>query len=508
MLCYPLAAQGTVMWGTALGESDPNMELAICSDTECYLYDRTKSTIVMVRVEGDLREVARAELRLTHEEGDLQFQEFRIVEDLLVAFARRKNKGTKRHEMLAKAFERETLLSIAEWRVVVEETGSPRSLIEPFGLHVPLSSNKVLITCPLQVKTGEGERLSMHVLDGRLNNLWHGEAWVAPGQVMPNEQVLMDGEGKVYFLYRWYGSQMDAKAFKSEQSPYGGYCLYRYGPEGDRDSVLYLNKDHFMLNMRVSFDTLGNQLFGAGFYSFGRSAGCRGALSFMMDMETMEVKDKQQFEFTDEFLRRWLSDAEEKRWEKVSAKWGSEKFHSMSYEVRDLWMGQDGGLTVVAEQSYVTVILGESQRAHKDLPPPLMYFTNDAMVLHIDEDDGSSWVAGLPKRQFAPSTLKYCRTQQGIALLYKDRRSNLNATPGTELDPIGSMSPYARSTKPDELTMLAWITPDAAVHKRAFPLPEDGLGSDIPLVFLPFGNGRMLVKAKTSQGPRYGVLQF
>lgn len=319
---------------------------------------------------------------------------------------------------------------VRDFQVMDEISSSKKHNSGEFNIQITDDSSKVLVYRNEPYDKKGMEKVHFTLLDENLNKLW-SKPFELP--IKDKESQLkdyaVDNEGRVFIVSK------KRETTATADSPIV-YVVYGYLPENDKfvDFELAL-PDKYLTDPSILFDRSGELLI-SGFYKTDWRKGVTGLFYMRVDPNTLSVIASNFKDFGKELLIEFLG---EKQGEKADRK----DKGLYSYVLRQVVRRTDGGLVLIAEQSYMYIVCTTDDKGRTRCNYHYVY--GDLLVANINSLGAVDWYARIPKRQhtvnddgFYSSFILAVRGDK-LSFVFNDHPKNFTETNNDKLHEIRVM---------------------------------------------------------------------
>lgn len=293
-----------------------------------------------------------------------------------------------------------------KWTKVDEIISDKNNNAGEFNIKISEDKKNVLLFHLEPYDRNENEKFSYKVITSEFELLWEKDLELPfKDKNFVVKEYRLDQDANVIMLAR-----IDKDAKKIEGVPMYFYKILLYDYKKDKLEDHDITLDNLFISEITFRLAKDNSLVIGGFFSRKEGDFIFGTFYQRLNKKSFEVEKSGQKDFPKNFLNYYLSDKEIIKGKFV-----------YPYKLKDLFLKDDGGAILVAEQIYVF---------HGGAGSTNYYHYNDILAVSINPDASIDWVKRIPKVQVSNSR-DFLGSSIGVFedkmyFIFNDNRKNFN----------------------------------------------------------------------------------
>ncbi len=286
-----------------------------------------------------------------------------------------------------------------------------------FSYVLSNDSSKILIVRNDPFEKYANEKFSYKLVDNNMNIIWTASLELPyKDKYFQISNYRVDNSGKVFML----AAVIKEKADRERKKPNYSYNIISYNDATKTIKELPISLgDKFISDISFAITPKGTIAVG-GFYSNKNDDGGLAGTFFMsVDKEKNQVIAKGTKDFSSAFLSEFMS-----------ARRASKHKELYNYTIDYIVTQPNGGLIMIAEQSYVNVVTTCQPKG--GCTTTYYYNYNDIIVVNVNPDASIKWTQHIPKTQVSTndggyySSYSFVLTGNKLNFIYNDSPKNLD----------------------------------------------------------------------------------
>jgi hypothetical protein len=509
----PLSKKVDVKWGTLIDGkkttlddvlgADQNNVYTLVAERKGLYYAPNKYFVE--KYDNDMKFVKSEELILKYGKEDMRFA-FSIMSknsDIYI-FSNYQNTKTKVIYLFSQTLDKSTLKPNNDLKKVAEIDYKDFSKYNPgdFALTYSADSSKIMIYFNTPYDKNNNEKFGFVVFDQNLNELWASiKTLPISDKLFKVESYDIDNNGNVYVLGLVFN---DVPKEKVKGEPNYNYMLYKYDFNSENVIEYPISVEgKFLTDLNFTINK-ENDIICAGFYSKDKTYNISGAFYMKIDDISKNVLVSDFLEFDLSMLTQNLSEKKEAKVEKLDEK--GKKINLLKYDLGELVIRDNGGITLVGENYYVIVTTSYNAQT-KRTTTTYHYYYNQILVVDISAEGKIQWVKQIPKNQHTINDSGFFSSYglidrgDNLYFLYNDNPKNLTFKPGDVI--------YSYKKRDDEtLTMLVEVDKDGNVTREAAFNQQKAEVIMRPKAFFKINDDEMILFGQVRKNYRVARLTF
>lgn len=415
------------------------------------------------KYDHQMKPIKSEKVDLNHKGEDLNFAfSTMATNDDIYLFSTYLNTKTKVKYLFSQTLNKQTLKGNNNIKKVAEIDFSDFSKYNPGNFSVTYSpdSSKIMIYYNTPYDKKANEKFGFVIYDAEMNELWASlKTLPIPDNLFIVEEYRVDNNGDVYVLGLVFNEQPKAKV-KGEPNYNYRLIKYEFNTENEEEYPI-LVEGKFLTDLQFTINKEGD-IICAGFYSNEKVYNISGAFYMKIDEETKNVLVSDFIDIDASLLTQNLNEKQSNKVEKREDK--GKKVNLLQYNLDNLVVKDDGGITLVGENYYVIVrqVYNAQSKSWRNV---YHYYYNQILVVDISDDGKIQWVKQVPKNQHTIDDYGYYSSygmverDGSIYFLYNDNPKNLYFKPGDKL--------FSFKRKSGEtLTMFVEVDKEGAIKRE------------------------------------------
>lgn len=386
VLCKSLTAQTVdVTWGKEQkAEKSQYVSDLIYSDETGYVYMVSsgfglfeKSKIEIVKHDLEHQKIYRKVIKLERNGKDYSFSGIRKLKDHMVLFASLIDKKADKNYFYAAKIDLEGNQGDFE---LIDEINTLKNKGASFSVEASGVDGKFLLVRLNPYDKKGSEKFTYKVFDQNFKLIWEKDIDLEyKDKEFEVKDYEIDGAGNVFLLGR-----ISAKVKREELYT---YKIYSYSVKSDKLNEIPLDFKRIYAVHELNMFIQGNFLQITGFYAKDKKSGMNGVLMYKVNCATLEIENEKNIPFNKQDIAKLQSKREQKK----------NKGISPTYEIRHIFVKDDGTYTILAEQYYVRVVTTTDNRGFTRTT--YYYYYNNILAINVTGAGEISWFTILPKVQ-------------------------------------------------------------------------------------------------------------
>ena len=355
--------------------------------------------ISIEHLDPNLIKTNSAILNLGEKKNKRTLEHFIHFNDIIYVFSSKSDNSIKKNYLYVESINKKTLLSNNDLKKIseIDFSGKKKWNNGDFGYSISRDSSKILIYNGLPYDKKEKAKISLTVLDSKMDKLWE-EKITLPylDKLFGVEDYHISNDGNVYLLGKIY--KENRKEYKRGKPNYF-YKILSYKSDSLLNKEFPIDiQEYFISDMKITTDKSEN-IICAGFYSENSTITIKGSYYLTIDGSSKEITTKSFKEFGIDFITQNMTKKKEKKARKRAAK--DKGLELYEYDLDNIILKENGGAILVGEQYYVRVVTTTSTDANGNVTTRTTYYYhyNDIIVINISKDGEILWTEKIPKRQ-------------------------------------------------------------------------------------------------------------
>ena len=364
-------------------------------------FNQDEITLFEIGNDGNLIRMVETEL-VKYKEHKRTISKVIILENQIYVFSEIVDRKADIYVYLVEAFDFKDLKPSGKVIPLEEIQFEKRRNKGSFAISISPDEKKLLLYKDLPYDKEGKEKYELTLFDGKINKLWSSEIEMPyTDKEISIQNFYVDNDGDVIISSKKW-SELKSKDVPREERKANfkyEYILLFVSEKGKDIKEFEIDIEKKWLT-DIKFEILPEgKIVGAGFYS-ENVYGIKGVFFVAIDKYTRKITKYSLKEFSLDFMYAKLS---EKKKEKAVKKEAEGKGRGLlQFNFRDLVVRDDGGVILLAEQSYVVVNCTTDPKTGARTCT-YTYYYNDIVVVNINPSGDIEWANWIPKRQISRS---------------------------------------------------------------------------------------------------------
>lgn len=329
------------------------------------------------------------------ETGKLTFRETKKFQDKLYLISRYYDRGKNEMKLYASTLDATTGVLGTHYEIFSYNYRESQG-IDKFDLVMSPDSSVMALMLEYSTKKDEPVKTGFRVFDSGLNVLWQTDIVLPTSDRKTSiTDYMVDNKGNIHLVARIALDRDDRD--RNQTNVRSKYAMYSYFHESEtiKEYDLFLQNNY--LTGLTLLQNNDDQLIGSAFYSNEKASyGMKGFLNFKLDLNTYEIVNQQMNDFSDEFLKNFISDRAIEKGRGVG-----------NFRTRYLFPTSDKGYAFLVEEFDYTVYTSTTYN-----PQTKTYTTKtnekwifgNAVAFYVDAEGKTKEIGILKKTQVASAT--------------------------------------------------------------------------------------------------------
>lgn len=493
-LSFLLAQTPQIEWGpySFLQNTETITHIAGVTSKGFYTYNLTyylwmpitrEKSVKLKRYNHDMVQIKYEDIRLKYNGIYRSFERFLLLDEQLFMFTSYKNKSRSEHILLVETIDLNTLSSKGN---PVEISSIPlpeKSRWGKFEIKISRDSSKVLINTKNPRSQDQKEIISFSVFDSHLEELWTLQ------ETLPYEDYRFDmsdieisNMGEV--ILSGIRTELEFETRFNEKISMKEVHFWVYLNQGtERQQYVVELDDRKITAIEIELSAKGELICG-GFYRDGGKGGVDGTFLLRYDTKTEDLLAETYSPFDNNILVDMIG--------KNAAK---KNYSPVRYKLDDMILKQDGGIILVAEESY---------SSYSSVDRNSYFHYGDILVASLDSKGAVEWYKLIKKRQVEPNRVKFGSYKMMImpdrlCFIFNDNKSKESVDKKITINII---------SRKNIVVSLVTISLDGNIKKEHLIDSTDEWGFSTPILSFQYNNREMLLRAEKGQSSRYARVIF
>jgi len=272
--------------------------------------------------------------------------------------------------------------------------------IQPsLGIEICENKSKILLYVGLPYDKDAAQKFSLKVFDSKMKPIWEQNKIELPykDNLFELLNYTISNKGDVYILGKRYKD--DKKKWKIDAEP-PIHHIISYSNKGTKVKDFELELTNKYINEISFLVDQNDNLISFGFYGAENNSGIKGVFYMSINGESKKIMKSSFKEFTEDFIIQGWSERAVKKAKKKEEKKGKEP-QMYKYDLRNVIIDQNGGITVLAEQYYVHVVSHTytDSNGNTHTTYTYHYHYNDIIAISINIEGNIEWTTKIEKSQ-------------------------------------------------------------------------------------------------------------
>lgn len=399
----PMTKQATLEQGTLFDVRLTNFEIIGTTKDASYgvSYVGNDVTLYEIDAKGNLKRTVESILP-DYMDRKQYITNVVMVNGYIYVYTNAQDKKTEMNYFLYDEINIATLKASGKIQKLDEIKYEKRNNKGKFTIITSPNQKKILLYKTLPYEKGGKEKYEMTVFSDKMEEIWK-EEFELPylDNIIAVNRIFIDDEGDVFISAKKYAENTSTKGLSREERKKNHYYdmvlffIRKNGKDFKEFEIDVENK--WITDIRFGIANNG-KIVASGFYSEKSSYGIRGVFFLSIDKETRKITKYSLKNFDVEFFYTNLS---EKKKAKAMKKEEQGKGRGLlEFKFRDLIIREDGGVVLVAEQSYLVVRCTTDPKTGAQ-SCTYTYYSNDIVVVNINPKGDIEWAKHIPKKQIS-----------------------------------------------------------------------------------------------------------
>lgn len=331
----------------------------------------------------------------TSEEGKITFRETKKFKNKLYLISKMYSRSDGNLKLFASDLDATTGTLGTHYEIFnynFKEQGD----LDRYDFIMSRDSSKMALLLEYRTKKDEPVKTGFRIFNEDLTTLWEADI------VLPTSDknttitdYLVDNNGNIHLVVRIALDKSDREEKGTNVRYKYSLFSYFYETQTIKEYDLFLQNNY--LTGLTLLQNKNNELIGSAFYTNEKTtSGIKGFLNFKLDLSSYEIVNSQMNDFSDEFLKNFLTDRQVDKGRGVR-----------NFRTRYVFPTSDNGYAFVAEEFDYTVATYSSynpQTKTTEVKTTERWTFGDVVIFYVDSMGLTKEIGILKKQQYASAT--------------------------------------------------------------------------------------------------------